>query len=90
MAIPENSRYNAANLKVVDTDRGVVRALYQPARIYVGQRFATVQAKEGDTFDLLAYRLYGDPLRWWRIAEANPQVFHPGPIPPGTIIRVPA
>jgi hypothetical protein len=28
---------------------------------------------EGDRLDLLAFKYYGDPARWWQIGDANPE-----------------
>lgn len=35
----------------------------------------TVQA--GDRLDHLAYKYYGQPLKWWRICDANPEFLSP-------------
>lgn len=35
------------------------------------------QAKEGDRLDLLAFRFYRTPRKWWLIADANPEVLYP-------------
>ncbi|MFJ1708988.1 tail protein X [Kitasatospora sp. NPDC088346] len=46
-----------------------------------------------DRLDLLAYRAYGDPGAWWRIADANPAAAAdpPSALPasPGTRIELP-
>lgn len=47
-------------------------------------------SREGDTFEILATRLYNDPTQYWRIADMNPQVKFPDVIPAGTTIRLPA
>ena len=47
-------------------------------------------AREGDSFEILAARLYNDPTQYWRIADLNPQVKFPDIIPAGTVIRLPA
>jgi hypothetical protein len=49
--------------------------------VYVGRRLlppasqltplARVLVTEGDRLDLVAARTLGDPLQWWRIADAN-------------------
>ncbi len=44
---------------------------------------------EGDTFDSLSFALFGDPLRYWEIADINPQIKFPGKLTPGTLLRVP-
>jgi nucleoid-associated protein YgaU len=43
----------------------------------------------GETIEVLAHRLYGDPSQWWRIADVNPQVSFPLDISPGMEIRLP-
>jgi hypothetical protein len=32
---------------------------------------------EGDRLDLLAFKYYGDPTKWWQICDANPQQAFP-------------
>jgi len=44
---------------------------------------------EGDRLDVLAYQAYGDDGLWWVIAEANPELNVPDPLPPGQTLRVP-
>jgi hypothetical protein len=43
----------------------------------------------GDRFDALAMRYYGDPTKWWVIADMNPTIQWPADITPGTLLRVP-
>lgn len=47
--------------------------------------------KEGDRMDLLAYKYYGDPKRWWLICDANPEAFLPTDLlkQPGRKIIIP-
>jgi len=33
--------------------------------------------RDGDRLDLLAFKYYGDPARWWQIADANPEFEFP-------------
>jgi hypothetical protein len=40
---------------------------------------------EGDRLDLLAFKYYGDPARWWQIADANPEF----EFPPDMLDRAP-
>lgn len=47
-------------------------------------RFVHV-VREGERLDLLALKYYGDPTRWWRIADANPEE----PYPPHLLDRRP-
>ena len=45
-------------------------------------------AQEGDRFDLLAHKFYGDASLWWYLAKANNLSFNN--IPLGTVIRIPS
>ncbi len=47
--------------------------------------------KEGDRLDLLAYKYYGDPKRWWLISDANQDTFFPTDLlkEPGKKIIIP-
>ncbi len=47
-----------------------------------------VQSQDGDRFDLLAFKYYGNPSLWWFIAKANNMKFMN--IEPGKIIRIPS
>lgn len=47
-------------------------------------------AEENDRMDLLAARYFNDPEMWWVIAEANPELFYPEDIRPGTVVRIPS
>lgn len=40
----------------------------------------TVQ--EGERPDLLARHYYNDPRQWWRILDANPDIFYAGDLTP--------
>jgi nucleoid-associated protein YgaU len=44
---------------------------------------------EGDRYDLIASKVYGVPTFWWRIADANPEVWYPDQLVVGSIIRIP-
>lgn len=39
--------------------------------------------------DNISYAYYGDPTKWWRIADANPEIMKWDSIPPGTVLRIP-
>ena len=41
--------------------------------------------REGERLDLLAFKYYGDPTRWWQISDANPEE----PYPPDLLDRHP-
>lgn len=42
-----------------------------------------------DRIDQLAYAFYGDPTKWWKIADANPEIMDWSSIQVGTVIRIP-
>jgi len=42
-----------------------------------------------DRIDLVADAYYNDPLQWWRIGDANPEILDWSAMPVGTQIRVP-
>jgi len=49
-----------------------------------------VYTDEGDRFDILAHKAYGDASLWWIIAIANPQFSQNSYYPPlGVQIRIP-
>jgi hypothetical protein len=45
----------------------------------------THTVREGERLDLLAFKYYGDPTRWWQICDANPEE----PYPPNLLDRRP-
>lgn len=50
--------------------------------------YYTIQA--GDRFEIIAFKTLGDPRLWWKIANANPEVFYPEQLQTGAVIRIPA
>ena len=63
-------------------------AVYGPPPTVPGT-FVYYQVTEGDRFDIIANKLYGVPDFWWRVADANPEIFYPEQLVPGAIIRIP-
>lgn len=53
----------------------LTKALRALATRPTGRFQHTVQ--EGDRLDLLAYKYYGDPTKWWQINDANPEPSFP-------------
>jgi hypothetical protein len=47
-------------------------------------------SREGDSFEMIASKIFNDPTQYWRVADINPQVKFPDIIPAGTVIRLPA
>jgi nucleoid-associated protein YgaU len=46
-------------------------------------------SKDNDSFESIASKTFGDGLRYWEIADVNPQVKWPDRIPVGTVLRIP-
>jgi len=46
-------------------------------------------SRDGDSFESIASKLYGDGKRYWEIADINPQVKWPNEVPSGTVLRIP-
>ena len=53
-------------------------------------KFVYYTVIQGDRMDKLAFELYGQSELWWKIADANPEVFYPGNLVVGSIIRIPS
>lgn len=51
--------------------------------------FAYYTVVQGDRMDTIAYKLYGIADFWWKIANANPEIFYPDELVVGAIIRIP-
>lgn len=65
--------------------------VYEAKRKYFNnKKYYTYTTKEGDSFDLIAHRVFQDPERFWEIADLNPHVPFPDEIPVGTTLRIPA
>jgi hypothetical protein len=58
-------------------------------KVTSSENYSTYVSKAGDTFDMIATRIYRDPSLYWRIANINPHVKFPNEIPVGTQLRIP-
>jgi nucleoid-associated protein YgaU len=86
----EGSRYRrTADAAFTDGDGRT--ATLKATRTPVPTELALVyQVREGDRLDLLAWRFFHDPRKWWLIADANPDVLDPAELlQPGRSIRIP-
>lgn len=79
------SRYTAS----VEEKDGQARTISVPKEKLLSD-YTVYTARDGDSFDLLAYRFFGNPVFFWRIADINPHVPFPDKIPAGTKIRIPS
>lgn len=81
----ENADVDFIQITATEFGQSVIPANVNPLGVLF-QRYVT---REGDRYDTLAAKLWADPMKWWVIADMNPQVLFPGNIPPGTVIRLP-
>lgn len=88
--ITRRSRYNNAKIdKVVDHKGRFKTAVYRRSPYRWEFEFKNYTIKAGDRLDLLAHRFYNDPLFWWVLVDANPELESPYFLTPGTNLRVP-
>ena len=52
--------------------------------------FISYVTTDRESFESIASKVFGDPQRWWEIADINTHVKYPNYITPGTAIRVPS
>jgi hypothetical protein len=64
--------------------------LYQPREIPLPLASLVHIVDATDRLDLLAHRYFGDPLQFWRIADANPALTPEDVLDPGAQITIPA
>ena len=71
---PPTSRYHGIEITSVISAGGQPVAFLRRRFVPAPERFATLSAhavEEGDRLDRLSARYLGDPLLFWRIADAN-------------------
>jgi tail protein X len=64
--------------------------LYEPREIPLPPASLVHSVAATDRLDLLAHRYFGDPLQFWRIADANPALTPEDVLDPGAQIAIPA
>lgn len=85
----QGSRYDGVPvLRAIGAD-GVSRPTVFGDVTDLSRRFLHHTVIEGDRIDTISFRYYGDPLLWWYIADANPEVFYPEDLQPGQSLRIP-
>ena len=89
MTVYAGSRYANQSVVLVTDAAGVQHpTVFGPPRVSFSH-FAYYQVRAGDRFDRLAGQFLGDDKKWWMIADANPQVFFPELLQPGSMLRIP-
>jgi nucleoid-associated protein YgaU len=89
VTISANSRYKDSNLALVASSRGTNLTVVPSRQQEWAFQFTYHQVASSDRIDLLAEHYYGDPLLWWNIADANPEILSWTVLTPGQIIRIP-
>ena len=80
------SRYKSS--KIIKSDKGEKLNTTTYKTIPERNDDIYVMSTDGDRFDTLAQKYYGDNSLWWYIAKANN--LHLNNIPRGTTIRIPS
>jgi hypothetical protein len=88
MTILSTSRYAGQTVVRVTSNRGTVPTIFRDPPT-LPTRFLHYTVRQGDRFDTLANLFFNDSTQWWGIADANPEVWYPGDLVPGSIIRIP-
>ena len=86
----DGSRYLRVTDYTLDAGDGSQRKLKATREPLQTQTALTYQVREGDRLDLLAYKFYRNPRKWWLIADANPDCMSPEALlAPGRILNIP-
>lgn len=86
----DRSRYrNGVTAWVDHPVQGRVQVVHLRPLVWTNYPYVEHSATTGETFDHLAYEMYGDPTAYWFIAELNPRVVHPDDLVAGTLVYVP-
>lgn len=78
--LSSSSRYTTSTAQ-----DGTVIAVRKPRS---SETFAPYTVRDGDTLDLMAATLFGNPTLYWRIADLNPHIPFPADIGVGDVIRI--
>jgi len=86
----DGSRYLRVTDYTLDAGDGSQRKLKATREPLQTQTALTYQVREGDRLDLLAYKFYRNPRKWWLIADANPDCIAPEQLlTPGRMLIIP-
>jgi hypothetical protein len=84
------SRYtNTSRNWVPHPTKGWVQVTFRSPNVWRSQAYTEHWASSADDMLSLAFDNYGDPSRYWGIAEMNPSIACPDDLEPGTILRMP-
>lgn len=90
MPVFPGSRYQGGEVASLPDKNGVLQLSVYRAPVIVGTLREYVVLRQGTRLDMIAQTVYGDPLKWWVIADANttPDGYFDD-LPTGTILRIP-
>jgi hypothetical protein len=91
MMFPPNSRYFGVPTATCTTPRGDIIVYLRRRFVPSPGQFTTLvihTVTEGERLDLIAAQFMGDPLLFWRIADANNAVDPNELLVPGTLLRI--
>lgn len=84
------SRYQKLDIIIDDEGDEYVES-YEPINLEPQRDdgYHQVTASESNRLDLISYNLYGTPMLYWVLAEAN-NIYDPTSVPAGTLLRAPS
>lgn len=77
-------------ISVTDAEGDLNATVYGGPPIGIPGSFYYYTVIQGDRMDTIANKVYGLSDYWWKIANANPEIFYPEVLQTGSIIRIPA
>jgi hypothetical protein len=89
MPVVPGSRYSDNPLAVVRVNSVPRQVINSLADVPVLISYKWYQVTEADTLDSMAYTFFGDPTKWWQIADVNPEILDWSDVAPGSLIRIP-
>lgn len=90
MSIAADSRYVFGDYETVQVSPTAFDvAVFSGNVVITDVPISFYMSVQGDRFDKLAARYFGDGTKWWVIADLNQEVRWPGDIPAGSVIRIP-
>jgi hypothetical protein len=89
MTTPSNRYDDGHTVWVDDVSRGRVQAVHLGVLRWNSYPYSRYQTTSSDTMGLLAFTTYGDPNKYWLIAEMNPKVQCPDDLVPGEQLFIP-
>ncbi len=86
----DGSRYLGVGEYTVRGPDGRPVTVKRTRPIAVTEGTFTYRVKEGDRLDLLAWKFYRTPRKWWLICDANPGLLYPDALlRPGQVLAIP-